>query len=504
METSRRLEASPGRTQAFLLASYAVRILAGLGTTALLGRHLAPGDFGFFAFIGSIIAVGALLLDLGTKSMAVREIAARPGREQPLVEALIAWRAILGGAILLGTAVLACAEDDWDRRAALLGAGAVLLLAAPACLQIFFQLRQAQGLHALFGSLNQILAFAVMALLVRHTTEGSRFAWVLLLRELAGVLIICWLAGRLMAFRPSPGFKGRNFRPFLRASLVLGLAVLGQALYFHADVFIVRAIRGETELGIYSAAYRPVNLLIAMAGMATAPLLPVFTAVVSRSRSRYRTLALASSAQSLAIGLAAAAAGAVLAPDALGVLYGGRYVDGAESATGALRWLVLAFSAACLGAPALPALLAAGRERTLVKLGMAGLALNVAGNLALVPSCGFEAAAATTAATEALVAAGALRALRRPAGPGAARRAARRAGPPWHLVPVPALAVAAPLLFIPGGPWVRLGAGALLFAAAAAAILLHPRAVRLRRQLRRAAALVEAGRRDPERGPRTG
>lgn len=471
---------SPGRTQAFLAFAYAVRMAVGLLVTSLLGRNLSTADFGFFAFVGSLVSVGTIILDLGTKSMSVREIAQRPERERPLLEGVIAWRFVVGFLILLAMGGLALCEPESGRRAVLLGTGLVIFLAAPASLQVLFQLRQSQGLPVLYGSLNQVLALLVFYLLIKWEVPGWAYGWVIVAREFLGILMVVWLARRLLDYVPRPGLGGRHMPAFLRVAVVLGFAVLAQALYFHVDVFFLKAMRGELELGIYSAAYRPVNMLLSMTGMICAPLLPVFSAQVRHCRATFRYLVFASSAQALTLGLMACSVGILLARDLLTLLYDDRYVQGPESAVLALRWLTLAFAGACMSAPLISGLLADGGERTLVRLGVLGLLANVIGNLILVPLYGFEAAAFTTMLTEMLIAVASAWAL--------TSRCSERVQPiSWHLVPIPAAVLGFIVFLIPGPPIVRVLLSAALFLLGAFMVLQSPPARQLRAELRAAA-----------------
>ncbi|NRA96823.1 MAG: polysaccharide biosynthesis protein, partial [Planctomycetes bacterium] len=143
--------------------------------------------------------------------------------------------------------------------------------------------------------------------------------------------------------------------------------------------------------------------LLLLPGALMVPVLPVIAAMFVNDRKRFRTQVVCSAALLLGLGGLGAVAGYLTSSELLALLYDGRYVDGALSAMPAFGWLCGAFFCVFAAAPLGTAMLAAGRERTLLKIALAGLVLNVVGNLALLPSMGFEAAALTTAATEGLV-----------------------------------------------------------------------------------------------------
>src|SRR5690242_18077659 len=90
-------------SQFVLLASFGVTAAVGLALTVVLGRHLSPADFGFFALVGAILAFSRDATDLGTSTAASRDMARDPTSERVLLEGLyFARRAV---AFLLAIAV---------------------------------------------------------------------------------------------------------------------------------------------------------------------------------------------------------------------------------------------------------------------------------------------------------------------------------------------------------------------------------------------------------------
>jgi len=464
------------RSQLVLLAAYAGRLLLGVAITAVLGRSLGPQDFGFFTLVSTIYLVVPTFLDLGSGMLAVREITREPSQERPLLEGLMGWRLVSGVALAVAVLAMALAEAEPGRRLVLLGAATSLLLMAPGALAPVFTLRQALEGPSLLTLLGQVLILVGALVLHRLGAAGSSFAWLPVLREALGASAILVLAARLLGYWPRPGLRGRGLRRLLAPAAVLGAAVAAHDLYFYVDVFLVRLLRGEAELGAYSAALRLLNPLLGLPFVLTVPLLPVFSAAALAGRQRLADLVGGAAALLGGLGALAAAAGLGLAADLLRALYAGRYLEGGHGAVGAFRWLCVALLATALAAPFVSALLASGSERALLAISALGLAVNVAGNLLFVPRYGFTAAAATTALTEAIVCVAASEAL---------RRSGVRVGLAAAL-PAP-LALAAGILaltsVLPGSALVRIGAGALATAAGALYLVSRPAAREFRRGL---------------------
>lgn len=395
------------KNQALLLGAYAARILTALVVTMIVGSSLCPEDFGFFLLVGTIFALATIVLDLGTEGLAVRAVAQAPDRERACLEALMAWRLFAGLACGAATVVLAIFETDALRRQVLLATAVVLSLMAPSALGAVFSMRQRQTAPALVGMVNQLLTIIATLWLLKVEAPGAAFGLVVVGRELLSLLCIWWLATRLTRYSTFPRWSRSASSLGFRTAGIMGAAVLAKALYFHADVFLVRFFRGEAELGAYAAALRPVNTLLVLPSIFTIPLLPILSSLAAKDRAGLGRLMLKATAALTALGAVGLVIGAGLAPTLLGFLYGGRYTDGTLSAVPALRWLCGAFFSVCATSALTMTLVAEGRVSVLLRLGLLGLVLNVGLNALLLPRLGFTAAGLVTALTETAVLLGA-------------------------------------------------------------------------------------------------
>lgn len=391
------------KTQGVLVLAYAARVLVAYGTTSVLGRTLDARDFGFYTLVGTIFFLAHLLLDLGTGSIAAREISKDPSKERPLLEALVTARLLLALLLALLVFLFAQTEDDPHRTRALMGAGLALFALAPGATSVLFIVRQAQGAPAAFGVINHLLGFIGVVGLAAIDADPIYFAWLIIGREVLGGITIALLARKRIGFSPRLGLRGRGFAKFLRSAFVQGLAVLLHAAYFHIDVFIVREMLAEEDLGAYAAAYRPITPLLMVPAILMTPLLPALSSVHGRDESDFNLRTRQFFDLLLGVGAIAAVSGVALSPDLLRILYGGAFQSAPLDSTEAFQWMSAALGMVFAAGPLSTALVAAGRERVLVKIGIAALAMNVIGNLWLLPIGGFTAAATVTAATEGLV-----------------------------------------------------------------------------------------------------
>lgn len=433
-----------------LLAAFVFSAFVSLTLTVILGASLAPADFGFFALLTVVVTLGREVIDLGTTSAAVREIAREPASERAVLEGLALWRRLAGLALGLAVLALGWALDDAPRRMVLIAAAALMLTMGPTAFNAAFLVRHAMRLPAAATIANQAMLLGACLLLVRGGVTGAIFGGLVVARELIWNVTVAGFGRALLGYHLAPLWPPLRLRRFFRATAVYALVVLCQKMYLYVDVLVVLFTRGEEELGAYAAAFRIFAPAFVLPAIAFAPLIPLLTGSFAQAQTRYRRKAGQTLRLALALGALGSALGVALAPDLVSVLYKGQYRQAPLDIVPAVRWLSASLLPLYVTAAASVALLAAGRERALLGVVGAGLALNLTGNLLWVPIWGFHAAAVTTALTEWCVCLGACALVI------GRRWPARRA-----LLPMlPAAAAAMACAAVPGDPVPRLLAGA--------------------------------------------
>lgn len=390
-------------SQRIILLSFVLRIATAIVFIAVLGRILEPADYGYLSLIATLVVVIRQVLDLGVGNLVTREIVSHPDREQAMIEGLMGWRAWLSALVTLALLVFALMQDDVWRSAVVVS----LAIVTPSYIVLAkipsFMARQAVLGPALMALVLQLLMLGGLFTMIHVGVAGVAFCWLIIGREVLSNAGNEVMFRRLVSFRPRIAPLSKEIRQFLRSAFIYSGAVLLHGLYFNSDVILVYWLRGEAELGAYSAAFRPINPVLDLPYLLAIPLVPTLTRIAADNLSRLKALVTDLTMVAFGIGLVASIAGWITAPEFIEVLYAGNYLGGDLDATGAFAWLSVALSAICVSAPLVVALLALKLERRLLTIAAAGLGINVVANLLLLPRFGFEIAAVTTAATEVLV-----------------------------------------------------------------------------------------------------
>jgi len=407
-----------------LAARLATALIAFGITVLLLPRQLDEAGFGVYAFWATIFMLLGNVLDFGTGMVVVREVSRRRDQAGTLLGVLVGIKARFACAAvgLVWAAVLVF--EGWTPRGMIVAVAAVHLLAHAATgALVIFHVDMRFSRVALAHVLGQSswLAATLVLLAVGVREPAAYVAAFGLVPVVSGGLAWMW-ARRHVAIRFDADETTR--RALWRQSWPMGVALTLATTYFWVDTVMLRPMLGEVAVAHYSAAYRLGMVAIMVPQVVNQVVFPLFSRAWTRGADALGELLAGTVSTLLTLGLAVAVVLPFVAADLMRLVYPPAYVAGA----GCLAILAGAIVCVFVSYPHVDVLLAAGLPRLFMRLTAAGVVLNVALNLTLVPRLGIEGAAWATVATEALV-----------LGAGAAM-AARRVG-----VAVPPRALARPL-----------------------------------------------------------
>ncbi len=359
-------------------------------------RILGVEDFGRFSFVFGISQILLMGGDLGLHNTAIRKISYQPAKSQELFPLFFSLKVIVSGLLALGMFLLALlVSGNFETRAALALFGAGLFFhSVNLALNIGFQ---AHG-KLYFASLNSFIQVLVNAaaglagLLLGGGIVALGWAY---LGTCVMVLCVNWIVFQRRIHEIAL-VAPRGGKALLAESFPVGLSALFDAGSARIALILLAALAGNYATGIFAASSRITgalrNVPVAVVG-AVLPALALHRGRPAQVRGLVgRTLALMTSGAALA-----AAALWFASPPLVGWVYGAAYGESAEILQ-VLALSLIPFSAAS----ALNSLLVSQPElfRRLPWVAAAGLAVNLAGNLVLIPLFGGKGAALSALASE--------------------------------------------------------------------------------------------------------
>ena len=196
-----------------------------------------------------------------------------------------------------------------------------------------------------------------------------------------------------LKFRPAKQIRV-SWSRLLKTSSIFNLYAFVGGLYDRLDVVLLSKLAGDYATGIYSAAYRPLGTIQLVPYGILYSLLPTLSRDDQKQIDRERLERAMGLLLSVAFIIVLATT--VFSEPAIGLLFGARY---AQSVV-ALKILIWAVILRFINYAFNVRLLAAGYERVFVATSLACLAVNILGNLILIPLFSWRAASVMTLVTE--------------------------------------------------------------------------------------------------------
>ena len=340
------------RGATLFLSNSVGQALAFLASVAI-GRLLGPEAFGHYATVMAIAFVLGLVVEAGIETSLTREIASEPQRSAELLTASLWAKGLLGAVVasLLATpAVAGLLAPDSSVVAAVQLAGILVALNSwNASFSATFRAWDRMGYVLLINVTGLGVQLAgVVAVVLTFRNVNAIIAWLVAVQiiELAGGVLLFkrgWRAigkGTLSSrsglgnpMLPRAGARGALWA-LLRRSWPFALAGVLGALTLRIDLFLIEALRGSSEVGVYSVAMRLHELLGLAPNSFFAALFPAMAAIYGTTRevggASAETYRAALRRMGLA-GVVVALAGVLLADALVGLTFGGEYAGAASS-----------------------------------------------------------------------------------------------------------------------------------------------------------------------------
>ncbi len=393
------------KSQYILLSAQAGRLLLSLVITAFLGRWLAPDAFGFFALISLLFILTNEIMDMGTNSIACRQISRTPSAEKKILEGLYAWRRLIGFMLAAITIFVGYTfyggqtEQRWILYAASIG----LLVVQLNAYNVLFTIRQQFGATTLLNLGCQVAFLVACVGLLNAKISGFFISLLVIVRESVFIFFNYRLALRLASERPQPKLFDPNIIPLLKNSLVFGLTALMYNFYFHTGVLAVWALSTEEELGALTASYRLIFPLLGIMWVLLTPLTPIFNRCYIDDKPQLHRHFYTFFQFLIGIAALLSVAGIYLADNILSLLYGNVYSSGPLSSVFALQWFSVAFSFSIVTPLLVITFIAQKAEKLLLWISLTGLLASIMLNFTLISGFGFAGAAIAITITELLV-----------------------------------------------------------------------------------------------------
>jgi O-antigen/teichoic acid export membrane protein len=300
-----------------------------------LARRLGPDGFGLIALGTALLAWVALASDSGTELLNVREVSRRQSDFRKIVDSVLGLRLALSlvAMVVLSASAFVVSKEPSDRETLVL-----FSLALPAmALNLRWMVVGVGGSRAVgAGNIASQIVYAGLVLALIHVPHDTlRVPVIQAFAEFVYATVVLVVVARRFGL-PRPRVDLPAWSKTMRAGFPLMINGLARASIYSLDILLIAVIAGRGQVGIYSAASRPVLLGLNLIGLYAVSFLSTYSgATPAQAPLLFRHALRAATAVTIPVALVLSVGATIILP----LLFGHRYAAGV-SAMAVLAWRI--------------------------------------------------------------------------------------------------------------------------------------------------------------------
>lgn len=269
----------------WLLLAYVLPRVFTFGAVVVAARILGTHDFGAYGTAAAFAVILSILSTLGMSPMLIREIARAPARAAELLTAAHVVK-VVTSIVMLGALWLLAARLHYPpmvlHAAMLLGIGYAIGAFAENYAAYFQALEQMQvwmQASAVFGLLSGLAGTLLVVMTRSMVWFSAAFA-------VGQAACLIWLVLRSPASARFARVEMRVVTGLLKQLAPFAAAFVALTIYYKVDVLLLARFRSAEDVGEYSAAYKFIDILQALAIVAASAVYPRLARTAPRGAER--------------------------------------------------------------------------------------------------------------------------------------------------------------------------------------------------------------------------
>ena len=387
-------------------AGKVISTLFGVIIIALMTRYLGQTGFGYYSTANAFYQIFAIILDLGINVMIVQMLGEHRGNveyENRAVSATMTFR-IITSFVLLGIVPFVGLLFPYALPVKIAFFALWVSFFSASLNQIVIGVQQ-RHLKMHIVAISEVLGRAILlaGLIIAMAMHWGLTAIVIFVSIGSLVnLIVNWaVASKYACFKWNIDFP--FWKELLTKSWPIGISIIFNLLYFKSDAFILSLVKDAAEVGIYSAAYRVLEILITFPFMLAGVMLPLMSHAWAKKNQKNFTHLIRQAYLSILLFAIPLVAGVfVLGTPAMILISGPEFALSGDI----LKILTLAIAAIYFGTISSHVVVAINAQMKMLPIYIVVAILTIIGYVIYIPPYGMWAAAWLTVFSEVAVAAG--------------------------------------------------------------------------------------------------
>lgn len=356
-------------------------------------RILGTEGYGVFSYAISFAAVFNIFSDIGLSSLLTRELVKREEKEEYLATSLI-LKIVLVGLTTIFIAFVSPFFTNINEAKPLMFMMA-LLMAFDSMRSFFFSISRAQNRmqsEAFFEIINEFFITSIGFIILFNFPSIRNFTLGYLSASGLGLIIVLFSMRRHIA-KTFVYFQKDLILTILKSAWPFAVMGIFGVLMTNIDSVIVGLFKTTKDLGLFSAAQKPISLMYLIPGFLYTTLFPFISKFIKDDEENKLSLLLRKSMTvSLGLALPMVLGGVILASPIINVVYGYEYIGAVLTFQILLLTLIPIFPGMILSS----VLLAEDKQKIFIKSSIVGAMINIILDFILIPKYGIAGSAIST------------------------------------------------------------------------------------------------------------
>ncbi|MCR4314446.1 MAG: flippase [Candidatus Uhrbacteria bacterium] len=376
-------------------------VLIGLISVAILTRSLGTSAFGEYTTTVTYLQMFGVVVDFGL-TLTLIVMISKPGIDEERIVGNFFGLRLVSGFVMFSLAPLSVLLLPWSstiQTAVLVGALAYFLMGGASMLVGVFQRHEAMWRAALAELVNRAVLLGLVALFAYTSPGVIEMVFAMVVANAVWLILMVQFASPFVRIRPL--FEWSQWMLILTHSWPIAVSIIFNLLYLKGDILFLAYFRDQTEVGLYGAAYRILDVMTVLPTMLMGLVLPSLIAMWNTGHTKEFRARVARIFDVFALVVIPVVVGAQLTSTELMTLIAG---SDFASAGSILTWLIFALVGVFLGTLYGHLVVAINKQRIMTWGYVFVAFVSIVGYLLYIPPYGIWGAVGVTLVSEALIA----------------------------------------------------------------------------------------------------
>ncbi len=263
------------KNAAYLFSARFVNTLSIMALILIISRRLGPGVFGGYSFLNAVIMTGVVVATFGLDTLMVREVSRDPFLGNQFLSSVLGFKVISSLVVMAGVCGLfrIFLHDQTMIRLLIVFSIVICLNSLSQSFWYYGDAFQKFQFHSALWAFSNVIKVPLVWFFISLKQDLAMVLYALIIAEVISLIISgCWIRLRFRLVLGNLSFK--SMPPLFKKVWPLAVVFISGAIYFRIDMMMLEVMKGEKAVGLYSAAYKLVELLSIIPGTVTIAALP--------------------------------------------------------------------------------------------------------------------------------------------------------------------------------------------------------------------------------------